>query len=153
MRLRLLRVLFTPECPFVRKHYDSGNMQGLQGKYTGENVVWLSIDSSAKGNQGYLTPEGASQFIVVRKAMSTAVLLDPQGEVGRLYGAKTTPHMFIIDPQGKLVYQGAIDDIPSTNPADVDKAKNYVDETLGTALSGGPVTGFATKSYGCSVKY
>ena len=144
---------FNPECPFVRKHYDSGHMQRLQGKYTARDVVWLSIDSSAEGNQGYLLPEDANQFIKEENVLSTAVLLDPQGNVGKLYGAKTTPHMFIIDPQGKLVYQGAIDDIPSTDADDVDSAKNYVDETLSLALSGGQVISFATKSYGCSVKY
>ena len=144
---------FNPECPFVRKHYDSGHMQGLQVKYTARDVVWLSIDSSAEGNQGYLLPEDANQFIKEENVSSTAVLLDPQGHVGKLYGAKTTPHMFIIDPQGKLVYQGAIDDIPSTDVDDVDIAKNYVDETLSLALSGGQVISFATKSYGCSVKY
>ncbi len=144
---------FNPECPFVRKHYDSGHMQRLQGKYTARDVVWLSIDSSAEGNQGYLLPEDANQFIKEENVLSTAVLLDPQGNVGKLYGAKTTPHMFIIDPQGKLVYQGAIDDIPSTDADDIDIAKNYVDETLSLALSGGQVISFATKSYGCSVKY
>ncbi len=144
---------FNPECPFVRKHYDSGNMQGLQEKYTSQDVVWLSIDSSADGNQGHLLPKEAQQFIQENNVHSTAVLLDPQGNVGRLYGAKTTPHMFIIDPQGKLVYQGAIDDVSSTNADDITDAKNYVDETLELALSGEPISGFATKSYGCSVKY
>jgi len=144
---------FNPECPFVRKHYDSGNMQRLQEKYTAEDIVWLSIDSSADGNQGYLTSKDAKQFIEDKNVSSTAVLLDPQGEVGKLYGAKTTPHMFIIDPQGKLVYQGAIDDVSSDDPGDIPDAKNYVGETLDLALAGGSVKGFATKSYGCSVKY
>ena len=144
---------FNPECPFVRKHYDSGNMQGLQEKYTAEDIVWLSIDSSADGNQGYLTTADAKQFIEEKSVSSTAVLLDPQGKVGKLYGAKTTPHMFIIDPQGKLVYQGAIDDVSSADADDIPNAKNYVGETLDLALSGKSITGFATKSYGCSVKY
>jgi len=144
---------FNPECPFVRKHYDSGNMQGLQEKYTAEDIVWLSIDSSADGNQGYLTSKDARLFIEDKNVSSTAVLLDPQGEVGRLYGAKTTPHMFIIDQQGKLVYQGAIDDVSSADAEDIPDAKNYVRETLDLALTGGSVKGFATKSYGCSVKY
>ena len=144
---------FNPECPFVRKHYDSGNMQGLQEKYTAKDIVWLSIDSSADGNQGYLTTEEAKLFIEENHVSSTAVLLDPQGEVGKLYGAKTTPHMFIIDMEGKLIYQGAIDNVSSTNADDIPDAKNYVSETLDLALAGGPVKGFATKSYGCSVKY
>ena len=144
---------FNPECPFVRKHYDSGNMQGLQEKYTAKDIVWLSIDSSADGNQGYLTSEDAKQFIEDKNVSSTAVLLDPLGKVGKLYGAKTTPHMFIIDTEGKLVYQGAIDDVSSTDADDIPDAKNYVGDTLDLALAGGFVTGFATKSYGCSVKY
>jgi len=144
---------FNPECPFVKKHYDSGNMQGLQEKYTSQDVVWLSIDSSADGNQGYLLPKEAQQFIQEKNVHSTVVLLDPKGNVGKLYGAQTTPHMFIIDPQGKLIYQGAIDDVSSTDSDDIPDARNYVDETLTLALSGKPVTGFATKSYGCSVKY
>jgi len=144
---------FNPECPFVRKHYDSGNMQNLQGKFTAQDVVWLSIDSSAQGNQGYLLPEEAQRFIEDRNVHSTAVLLDPEGDVGKLYGAKTTPHMFIINPKGKLIYQGAIDDISSADTADVAKAKNYIDETLSLALAGQSVSAFSTKSYGCSVKY
>ena len=144
---------FNPQCPFVKKHYNTGNMQNLQGKYTAQDVVWLSIDSSAEGNQGYLSADGANQFIAERNSKATAVLLDAAGEVGRLYGAQTTPHMFIIDPQGVLVYQGAIDDMPGTDEEDVAPAKNYVDETLSLLLSGKPVDAFATKSYGCSVKY
>jgi len=144
---------FNPQCPFVRKHYDTENMQNLQGTYTAMDVAWLSIDSSAEGNQGHLLPEGAKQFIEENNVRSTAVLLDPQGDVGRLYGAKTTPHMFIIDPDGKLVYQGAIDDISSADQSDVAKAKNYVAEILNLVLSGEPISAFATKSYGCSVKY
>jgi peroxiredoxin len=144
---------FNPQCPFVRKHYDSGNMQGLQEKYTTQNVVWLSINSSAEGKQGYLLPEDARKFIEDNNVHSTAVLLDPQGTVGKLYGAQTTPHMFIIDPEGAVIYQGAIDDIPSIDTADIAKAKNYVDEILSLALSGQPVSTSSTKSYGCSVKY
>ena len=144
---------FNPQCPFVKKHYSTGNMQGLQGKYTARDVVWLSIDSSAEGNQGYLGADEANHYISDNNVKSTALLLDPSGEVGSLYGAKTTPHMFIIDPQGTLVYQGAIDDMPSTDPEDVTLARNYIDETLSALLSGGQVSAFATKSYGCSVKY
>jgi len=144
---------FNPECPFVRKHYDSGNMQGLQEKYTAEDIVWLSIDSSADGKQGYLTPEEAKLFIREKHVSSTAILLDPQGKVGKIYGAKTTPHMFIIDMEGILIYQGAIDDVASANADDIPDAKNYVGETLDLVLAGGTVKGFATKSYGCSVKY
>ena len=144
---------FNPQCPFVKKHYNTGNMQSLQEKYTAQDVVWLSIDSSAEGNQGYLSADEANQFIAQRNSKATAVLLDASGEVGRLYGAQTTPHMFIIDPQGVLVYQGAIDDMPSTDEEDVALAKNYVDQALSAVLAGQLVSAFATKSYGCSVKY
>ena len=144
---------FNPQCPFVRNHYDSENMQNLQKKYTSQDVTWLSINSSAEGKQGNLSPEGARQFIAAKNVSSTAVLLDPDGNAGNLYGAKTTPHMFIIDPDGKLIYQGAIDDMPSTDPEDIVLAKNYVDDTLSSVLAGQPVAPFSTKSYGCSVKY
>jgi peroxiredoxin len=144
---------FNPECPFVKKHYNTGHMQSLQEKYTTQDVVWLTIDSSAEGNQGYLEAGEANQYIQDKNTKSTALLLDASGEVGRLYGAQTTPHMFIIDPQGGLVYQGAIDDMPSTDPEDVTIAKNYIDETLSSVMAGKSVSAFATKSYGCSVKY
>lgn len=144
---------FNPQCPFVRKHYDSGNMQGLQKKYTSQKIVWLSIDSSAPGKQGHLLPEEANHFIEEKNLHSTAVLLDPEGAIGKLYGAKTTPHIFIINAKGELIYQGAIDDTPSFDPADITTAKNYVEEILSSILAGETVSPTATKSYGCSVKY
>ena len=144
---------FNPECPFVKRHYSTSNMQNLQEKYTKQDVVWLTIDSSAPGKQGHLNAEQAAQFIQQNKTQSTALLLDPKGDVGRLYGAQTTPHIFIINPEGTLIYQGAIDDVPSTDPGDVATAKNYVDTTLSAALKGEVVSAFSTKSYGCSVKY
>ena len=142
-----------PECPFVRKHYDSRNMQGLQTKYTDQGVVWLSVDSAGPGNQGYVTGEQAAELIRQRRAAPTAFLLDPQGTVGRLYGAKATPHLFIVDPAGVLIYAGGIDDLPSTNPEDVKGAVNYVDQALTEARAGKPVSVPATQPYGCSVKY
>ena len=144
---------FNPDCPFSRKHYQSGNMQRLQYQYTQRGVVWLSIDSSAPGKQGSLNPERMNQFISENYVGSTAVLLDPNGEVGRLYGAKTTPHMFVINPDGVLIYAGAIDDKPSANPADVAQATNYVRQALEEAMAGKPVSVPETRSYGCSVKY
>ena len=143
---------FNPECPFVKKQY-SGNMQILQKEYTSRGVIWLSINSSALGKQGSYTPQGFNKFMTEKAASPTAVLLDTDGKVGHLYAAKTTPHMFVIDPQGVLIYQGAIDDIPSTDSADVAKAKNYVREALDSSMSGKPVAVNMTKSYGCSVKY
>ncbi|GGF31289.1 thioredoxin family protein [Aliidongia dinghuensis] len=140
-------------CPFVAKHYRSGNMQALQRTYTGEGVVWLTVASSAEGEPGYVTPAEADRDTAARDAAPTAVLLDPGGTVGRLYGARATPHMFVIDKAGQLVYRGAIDDMPSTNPADVAIAHNYVKAALDETLAGRPVAVSATTAYGCSVKY
>jgi peroxiredoxin len=142
-----------PECPFVRKHYDSGNMQQLQQTYTQRDVVWLSINSSAEGKQGHLVPATARAFVEERQAHPTTLLLDPDGTVGRLYGAKTTPHMFVINPDGILIYAGAIDDIPSPDPADIPQAVNYVATALNEAMHGELVTVSHTRPYGCTVKY
>jgi peroxiredoxin len=144
---------FNDKCPFVGKHYNSGNMQKLQKTYTGKGVVWFSICSSAPGKEGYCTPEEMKQVREERKSNSTATLLDPAGDVGRLYGARTTPHMFVIDPKGTLAYDGAIDSIRSTDPEDVAKAEPYFAEALDEVLAGKPVTRPATTPYGCSVKY
>jgi peroxiredoxin len=144
---------FNHDCPFVVKHYESGNMQSLQKEYTGKGVVWLSINSSAPGKQGHYTPEESNKMTQDKGVSSTAVLLDSDGKVGKMYGAKTTPHMYVIDPQGVLIYQGAIDSTPSTDPADIPASKNYVKAALDASLSGGVVREATTKSYGCSVKY
>lgn len=144
---------FNPECPFVRKHYGTGNMQALQKEATQNGVVWFSIDSSAAGKQGHLTAAQALVFQQEENNAATAVLLDPDGAVGRLYGAKTTPNMFVVNPEGVLIYAGAIDDKPSTDPDDVKTAVNYVRQALYEAMAGKPVSVAKTKSYGCSIKY
>ena len=141
------------ECPFVGKHYGSGNMQDLQKKYTEKGVTWLSICSSAPGKQGHVSGKEAKELVVEKNASPSRFLLDPKGAVGKAYGAKTTPHMFVIDPKGRLVYNGAIDDRPSTKPADVEGAKNYLVAALDAALAGKRVEIAATQPYGCSVKY
>ena len=141
------------DCPFVKKHYGSGNMQKLQQDYTAKGVIWLSIISSAPGKQGHRTGPQADGDTKDKNAAPTAVLLDPAGEVGQKYEAKTTPHMFVIDPEGKVIYAGAIDSINSTNPADVAKAENHVRQALDAALAGKPVPTPQTKPYGCSIKY
>ncbi len=141
------------DCPFVRKHYDSGNMQKLQKTYTAKGIVWLSICSSAPGKQGNYPADKWNGLIAARGAAPTAVLLDPGGGVGRLYGARTTPHLFVIDPEGAVIYQGAIDDKPSANKADIEGAVNYVAGALDKALAGEAVEPAATPPYGCSVKY
>jgi len=140
-------------CPFVKKHYNSGNMQKLQKTYTEKGVIWFSIISSAPGKQGYCTPEEASEITKQKKAYPTAVLLDPDGDVGKLYGAKTTPHMFIINSDGMLVYNGAIDDIRSTKIEDISKAKNYAQIALDEVMAGKEVSIQTSQPYGCSVKY
>jgi peroxiredoxin len=144
---------FNPECPFVKKHYGSGNMQKLQEEFTGKGVVWLTIDSSAPGLEGSLTPEEANKKIAEWKTHSTALLLDGEGKVGRTYGAKNTPHMFVINPEGKIVYEGAIDSKASPNPADIPSSTNYVKVALDEALAGKPVSTSSSRPYGCSVKY
>lgn len=141
------------ECPFVRKHYESGNMQALQEKYTKEGVVWLSIISSAEGKQGFVSADQAKTLTKQRNAHPSHVLFDASGDVGRLYGAKTTPHMYVITPEGKLVYNGAIDSIPSAKQADLKQATNYVDLAMADLKSGKDPQTAQTKPYGCSVKY
>jgi alkyl hydroperoxide reductase subunit AhpC len=140
-------------CPFVRKHYNSGNMQKLQKQWTREGVVWLSVISSAPGKQGYVTAKEENAYLKKMKASPTAVLLDPEGTIGHLYDAKTTPNMFVIDPKGTLIYSGAIDDKPSTDPEDIPGAENYVTAALVDAMAEKPVHISTTLPYGCSVKY
>ena len=144
---------FNPECPFVKKHYGSDNMQKLQQEYTGKGVVWLTIDSNAPGAEGSLTAEQAEKVSKSWNTHQTALLLDPDGKVGRAYGAKNTPNMVIINPDGKIVYEGAIDSKATPNPADIPKSTNYVKAALDESLSGKPVSNSTTKPYGCSVKY
>jgi peroxiredoxin len=144
---------FNPECPFVKKHYGSGNMQKLQQEYTGKGVVWLSIASSAPGTEGSLTPEQAEKTMGEWKTRQTALLLDPEGKAGRAYGAKNTPDMIVINPEGKIVYEGAIDSKATPNPADIPSSTNYVKVALDESMAGKPVSTAATKPYGCSVKY
>ncbi|MFT5206472.1 MAG: peroxiredoxin [Candidatus Omnitrophota bacterium] len=144
---------FNPDCPYVRKHYDSGNMQALQGKYVEQGVVWLSINSSAQGKQGHYQPGEYNEILSQRDSQATALLLDHDGVAGHTFGAKTTPHMFIIDPKGRIIYSGAIDDNSSANPRDALTADNYVAQALDEALGGDEVSLPKTRSYGCSVKY
>lgn len=141
------------ECPYTRKHYSSGNMERLQAEWTQKGVVWFTVISSAPGTQGYMTAEDENAYVAQMHAAPTAVLLDPQGSLGRLYGAKTTPHMFVINPQGVLIYNGAIDDKPTTDTSDISTAKNYVSAALEEAMAGQPVATPTSRPYGCSVKY
>lgn len=144
---------YNRDCPFIRKHYDSGNMQNLQKTYTGKGVLWFEILSSAPGKEGYLTAAEAQKNRGAEKTYSSATLLDSDGRVGRLYGAKTTPDIFIVDPSGILIYAGAIDDHASADPADIPTSKNYLALALNEAMAGKPVSVPYTKPYGCGVKY
>lgn len=141
------------DCPFVRKHYNSGNMQSIQKTYTEKGIVWLSICSSAPGKEGNFAIDEIKSRISKAKASMSFYLLDENGEVGKLYAAKTTPHMFIIDKTGKLVYAGGIDNIKSANIDDIKTAKNYVSSALDEILSGKSVSEKTSAPYGCSVKY
>jgi hypothetical protein len=140
-------------CPYVRKHYDSGNMQALQREAAADGIVWLQVISSAPGEQGYLDGPGALARVRTDNAAPTATLLDPTGVMGRAYGARNTPHMFIISPEGVLVYQGAIDDRPSARASSLEGATNYVRAALADIEAGRPVQVAETTPYGCSVKY
>jgi peroxiredoxin len=142
-----------PECPFVRKHYSSGNMQSLQKEWAGRDVVWLAINSTNASHSEFKTPRQMSDWMKSQNATPAATLLDSTSDTGRAYGARTTPHMFVIDPAGKVIYNGAIDDKRSANPADAKTANNYVRAALTEAMSGKPVTVGNTTPYGCSVKY
>jgi AhpC/TSA family len=140
-------------CPYDRKHYLSGSMESLQRTWTAKGVVWLSIISSGVGQQGYVNPAEENEYLKKMHAAPTAAILDPTSTIARLYEAKTTPHIFVIDPTGKLIYQGAIDDKPTTDQADLKGARNYLSETLTEAMSGQPIQVASTRPYGCSVKY
>lgn len=140
-------------CPFVKKYYKNGHMQALQKDLTQQDIVWLSVISSAQGKQGYVTPEQCNIIINEENSSATAVLLDSKGEIGRLYGAKTTPHMFVINEEGKLIYNGSIDSIASADSNDIDVAVNYVVQTIEENRLNKIVTTKRTNPYGCSVKY
>lgn len=142
-----------PSCPFVRKHYGSGNMQSLQRHFAAEGVVWLTINSTARSHPEYLKPAELKSWLQQQEAAPTIAALDADGTVGRAYGAKTTPHMYVIDPNGALVYAGAIDDKRSADPADVKTASNFVVQAMNELRAGKPVSSPATPPYGCSIKY
>ncbi len=142
-----------PHCPFVVKHYGSGNMQALQKRFTADNVAWLVINSTNRGHSEYMTPAAKAAWVKEQGAAPTAVLQDADGTVGRAFGARATPHMYVIDPKGTLVYAGAIDDKRSANPADVKTANNFVLQAMTEVRAGKPVSVASTTAYGCSIKY
>ena len=142
-------------CPFVQKHYAAppSNMQTLQADAAADDVVWLSVISSAPGKQGHVTGDEANALTHDRSAAPAHVLLDTAGHIGRLYGAKTTPHMYVIRADGTLAYEGAIDSKPSSRVDDIATATNYVRAALDSVAAGEPVAVATSKPYGCSVKY
>lgn len=142
-----------PGCPFVRKHYGSGNMPATQKAATAQGVVWLAVNSTERAVSDYLPPERLAAWMQQHQAAPTAVLMDEDGVIGQAYGARTTPHLFIIDPQGVLVYAGGIDSIPSARVDDIAQATNYVKQALGEVYGGKAITAASTKAYGCPIKY
>lgn len=142
-----------PGCPFVRKHYDSGNMQSLQKRLGAENVAWLSVNSTNENSADYMPPAKLAAWFQQQNAAPAAVLMDPTGVVGRTFSARVTPHMYVIDPNGTLIYAGAIDDKRSANPADVKTATNYVVAALSDIKAGKSVSKATSQAYGCSIKY
>ncbi|MDD5460042.1 MAG: redoxin domain-containing protein [Methylococcales bacterium] len=141
------------ECPFVVKHYESGNIPNLQKDALAKGIVWLQVITSAPGKQGNVDGETAKKLNAHRGATPTNTVLDNDGSIGKLYSATNTPQFFIIDPQGILVYKGGIDSIPSTDQSDIPKAENYVRAALADLAAGRKVAKSSTKPYGCSVKY
>ena len=142
-----------PNCPFVHKFYDSGTMQALQKQWTGKGVVWLRINSSAQGHDGYQDPTTLAAYEKENHVSATASLVDPDGQVGHSYGARTTPHMFVIDPKGTLIYAGGIDNHQSPEQDSLQGATNYVSQALDEAMAGKPVSTPTAQPYGCAVKY
>jgi len=144
---------FNKDCPYVKKHYGSGNMQKLQSAYVSKGVKWLTVLSSKEGKQGYMAAADAKALFAENKSANTDVLLDTDGKMGRDYGAKTTPHMFVINPAGHIIYSGAIDDNDSSDPKTISQSKNYVAAALDKAMAGGRVDQSRVEPYGCSIKY
>ena len=142
-----------PACPYVQKHYKSGNMQTLQKEAAAKNVVWLAVNSTEASHGDYLSPAQLGRWMNEQKAAPTATLMDEDGSAGRAYTARVTPHMYIVDPQGKLVYAGGIDSTPSARTEDIKTATNYVRKSLDESLAGKVVSQATTRPYGCSIKY
>jgi AhpC/TSA family len=142
-----------PGCPFVRKHYNSGNMASTQKDAMDKGVVWLAINSTETASSDYLEPAKLVAWMKERQSVPSATLMDESGAAGKAYGARTTPHMYIVNPQGQLIYAGGIDSIPSSRADDIPKATNYVKTGLSEALAGKPLSAATTQPYGCTIKY
>jgi hypothetical protein len=142
-----------PGCPFVRKHYNGGNMPATQKDAVAKGAVWLSVNSTERESADWLSPQQLARWQAEKGAAPTATLLDEDGHIGRAYGARTTPHLYNVNPQGQLVYAGGIDSIPSARADDIARATNYVKQGLGEALAGKPISVASSQPYGCSIKY
>jgi hypothetical protein len=142
-----------PGCPFVRKHYRSGNMQALQAEARGQGVVWLTVNSTADGSADFLTPQQMARWLAEQKATPSTALVDENGELGRAMGARSALHMFILNPRGELIYAGAIDSVPSAKVEDLQTATNYVRQGLKEALAGQPLSVATSRPYGCPITY
>ncbi|MFM9881030.1 MAG: thioredoxin family protein [Burkholderiaceae bacterium] len=142
-----------PNCPFVKKHYNSDNMQAVQKEATSKGVVWLAINSTERQSQDYMTPAQLSAWVKEKSSPMTAMLMDEDGNIGKNYAARTTPHMYIVSPQGTLIYAGGIDSIPSGRVDDIKTATNYIKQGLNEALAGKPLSVATSAPYGCTVKY
>lgn len=144
---------FNQGCPFVQKHYESGNMQALQRRYTAAGVVWLAVNSTNPTSSDYRDPQRSKTLVQDWKMAPSALMLDEDGKVGQAYGARATPHMFVIDPKGRVIYAGAIDDKATWRVEYVKDARNWVATALDEAMAGKAVSRPSTAPYGCSVKY
>jgi thioredoxin-related protein len=142
-----------PECPYVRRHYNSGNMPSLQKEFGEKDVVWLTVNSTNQSSSEFKSPQEMAKWMAEKGAAPKATLIDRDSKVGKLYDARTTPHMYVVDPQGKLIYAGAIDDSRWASQDKTKNAKNHVRAALGEAMAGKPVSVSATSPYGCTVKY
>ena len=142
-----------PDCPYVQRHYETGNMPSLQKELGAKDVVWLTVNSTNQSSSEFKTPQQMQKWMGAKGASPKATLIDKDSKVGKLYDARTTPHMYVVDPQGKLIYAGAIDDKRWASAEDTKKAKNHVRAALGEAMAGKAVSVAATSPYGCTVKY
>lgn len=142
---------FNFNCPYTQKHYRTGNIPSQQAKWTGRDVVWLSVITTPPG----AAPEPAELGALADRHgnQATAVVLDSDGTVGRAFGARTTPHLVVIDPTGELAYMGAIDDVPTARDEDLARATQLVDRALEQATAGQPVTVPVSRPYGCAITY
>ncbi len=142
-----------PECPFVKKHYESGNMQRLQQYAQGEGMVWITINSSYPGKEGFMEARDAQKYYETAHSKANYYVIDDTGLIGHMYDAKTTPDIIIIDSGGYIAYSGAIDNKPTTDIEDIKYARNYVQDAIDNLMTGKAAAPFATQPYGCAVKY